>query len=122
MSTDTPGRLDEARTQHQADTATYGEVLDDVQHMIRTGLDGLEAIANRLAVVIPQVEEGQRNLRVNGDAISAYARQHDEPGVEVTDQLGQFLASLSDRERRVYDEARLGAVQAARALGRHAQP
>ncbi|MFF4823133.1 hypothetical protein ACFY20_08860 [Streptomyces sp. NPDC001312] len=122
MSTDNPACLDDYRARHEQDVATFGEVLDDVRHMIRTGLDGLEDIARKLAAVVPQVEEGQRNLRVNADAISGYARQHGEAGVTAPPQLDAFLASLSDRERRVFDEARLGPVQAARALARHAQP
>ncbi|MFJ5155758.1 hypothetical protein ACIQCF_30140 [Streptomyces sp. NPDC088353] len=122
MSTDQPAGLDEARTKHEQDVATFGEVLGDVKAMIRTGLAGIEDIARKLAAVIPQVEEGQRNLRVNADTISAYAKHHGEAGVSAPDQLGELLASLDDRERRVYDEARLGAAQAARALGRHAQP
>ncbi|MFJ2737669.1 hypothetical protein [Streptomyces sp. NPDC087317] len=122
MSTNQPAGLEEARAQHEADVATYSEVLDDVKAMIRTGLTGIEDIARKLADVIPQVEEGQRNLRVNADTISTYAKHHGEAGVSAPDQLGQLLASLTDRERRVFDEARLGPVQAARALARHAQP
>lgn len=122
MSSDQPTSLDAYRAQHEQDQAVYREVLEDVHAMIRTGLEGLETIARRLAEVVPQVEEGRRNLKVNGDQISAYAHHHGEAGVTTPDHFAVFLASLTDRERRVYDEARLGPVQAARALGRHAQP
>ncbi|MFD8396625.1 hypothetical protein ACFV2N_47610 [Streptomyces sp. NPDC059680] len=117
----TPG-LDNYRAQHEEDIITYREFLDTLKQVIRTGLSAIEGNARQIADLIPQAEEDQQSLRLKGDSISAYARLHGQAGVTTPDQLGEFLAGLSPAERAVYDEARLGAAQAARALGRHAQP
>jgi hypothetical protein len=123
MTETTPGNdLDEYRTRHENDLTTYGEVLADVRLTIKTGLDGVATLARTVANLVPLAEEGQRNLKIQGDSISQYAKHHDEPGVSTPDQLAEFLNSLNEQERRVYEEARLGATQAARALGRHARP
>ncbi|QIY72055.1 hypothetical protein HEP84_25805 [Streptomyces sp. RLB1-33] len=122
MSIDSPTTPDDYRAIHERDLGIYREVLDDLRHTLKNGLEGIEALAQTLARIVPMAEETQRNLRLQGDSISTHLRQHDEPAVDTPDLLAELLASLSDRERRVYEEARLGATQAARALGRHAQP
>ncbi|WP_328757483.1 hypothetical protein [Streptomyces sp. NBC_00271] len=122
MSIDAPTTPDDYRAIHERDLGIYRDVLDDLRHTLKGGLEGIETLAQTLARIVPMAEETQRNLRLQGDSINTHLRQHDEPAVDTPDCLAALLDSLSDRERRVYDEARLGATQAARALGRHAQP
>lgn len=117
MSTDTPD-MAEYRTIHARDISEYEAGLEDLRATLASALDGIESIARTLANAVPVAEEGQRNLRIQGDSISEYARHRGEAGVTTPDLLAAFLDSLTGPQRRVYAAARGGPSYAALALGR----
>ncbi|WP_019073241.1 hypothetical protein [Streptomyces hokutonensis] len=117
MTMDTPD-LDEYRAIHERDVADYRAGLEDLRVTLASAFRSVEELAQTLAGLPAVAEDGQRRLQTQGSSIDEYAKGRGETGVTTPRVLDEFLASLTDRERRLYDEARLGPAQAARALSR----
>ncbi|MFJ4924088.1 hypothetical protein [Streptomyces sp. NPDC088736] len=117
-----PAQLASYVARHTADQDGYTACLADLLHMLDVGLTSVAEHARGLAAIVPQLEQQQRALLMQGDEIDAFARHHGAAPVTTRRELEEWLTTLTEPQRRVYDAARLGAQQAAVALGRHAIP